>query len=342
MNPITLFLFNFFLNSIFVFFTSWLLVEALLFIFRIKNFRIKYFARCIPIIKIFVDLSLYNFSKWAVLHNINPILCKAGSRTLSIGLGANNFIPNIFISFHLPENITFSLTDIIGISIGNAKMITIIIIFMLVSTYGLTRFIISYKEKKLILKKMLRNLANTKISTSNEYLQMIIKKKKVSFKTSDKIYSPCVLKENSKCIIVFPKDFYNVLTDEEIEAILHHELQHIIWYDNNLHMFFSFLKSLIYFNPLLNYWNSLMKLTRECACDQKGNKMHLATAIQKFHKRKDINSYMTIAFINKTTIVKRLNALLINDNKSKLLRNIKTVFLIAALTSILFGKVWIF
>src|SRR3990167_10641534 len=118
MNIYVIFLFNFFINGILVFATAWGLVELFIFIFRIKNFRFKYFARLIPIIKVFIDLAFYNFSSWAIFQNINPLLCEKGTRSLTISFGIFHKLGRFFtIIFHMKRmknNITFTMSDMLS------------------------------------------------------------------------------------------------------------------------------------------------------------------------------------------------------------------------------------
>lgn len=342
MNIFTIFLLNFFLNSILVFSTSWLFVELFLVIFRIKDFRIKYLSRLIPIVKIFLDLFIYSFSQWAILKNINPILCEEGTRTLFIGFGITNFLPNFFIFFHLPEGITFSLTDILALYIGNIKSALLTVFFILISLFGLTKFIISYKEKKSLMKKIISQITYITIPITNLSLQKQIKKKNIIFATSNNITSPCVLKKSSNWIISLPYNFKSFLTNDELEAILEHEIQHIKWFDYYSSIFCSFLLSINYYNPIARYWYKKLNTTKECACDQKINceLIHLATALKKCYTKK--LETMPVAFFSNSSILKRLKNLQVFKKENSILKYIKGGFLVILFIALLFGKVWIF
>lgn len=344
MNIAILFLFNFFLNSILVFLISCILVEIFIFMFRIKNFRIIYFARCIPFIKIFLDLFLYSFSEWALIQNINPILCEVGSRTLTIELCIKKILPTINMVFHLSNEMTFTLTDIIAMTIGKYYVLFFVILFLSSTIFGLIKFIITYKSNRHKNKEIINQLKPINLSISDLDLQKKIKNKKILFMTSYQIPSPCVLKNSKNWIIVFPYNFQSFLTDKEISAIIYHEMQHIHFFDYYFSIFFSFLLSIICFNPLLFYWQRKLNFTKECACDQriKTNYLHLATALKKFSSKS--LAYHPMAFANKYTILKRIKYLSISENIKELtaLKYIKHGFLIIGLLALLLGKAWIF
>ena len=339
-----LFLFNFFLNSILVFLISCIFVEIFIFIFRIKNFRLIYFARCIPFLKIFLDLILYNFSKWALFQNINPILCEVGSRTLTIGLEIKKVLPTINIYFHLSNRMTFTITDILAMTIGKYCVLFFVILFLSISVFGLIKFIITYKKNKHKNKQIINQVQPINFSISDSDLQNRIISTKIIFGISHQLPSPCVLKDTQNWIIVFPYNFQSFLTDKEINAIIYHEMQHIHFFDYYFSIFFSFLLSIVCFNPLLFYWQRKLNFTKECACDQKikTNYLHLATALHKFSSKS--LAYHPMAFANKYSILKRIKYLSMAGNIKELtlLKYIKHGLLIIGLLALLLGKILIF
>ncbi|NGX35424.1 MAG: hypothetical protein K1000chlam1_00247 [Candidatus Anoxychlamydiales bacterium] len=344
MNIAILFLFNFFLNSILVFLISCIFVEIFIFIFRIKNFRIIYFARSIPFIKIFLDLILYSFSKWALIQNINPILCEVGSRTLTIEFSIKKFLPTINMFFHLPNGLTFTLTDILAMNIGKYYVLLFVIFFLSTSLFGLIKFIITYQKNTYKNKQIIKQVQPINLSITDHNLQKKITKKKIIFGVSDEISSPCVLKNSKSWIIAFPYNFQSFLTHEEINAIIYHEMQHIHFFDYYFSILFSFLLSIICFNPLLFYWQRKLNFTKECACDQKikTNYLHIATALKKFSCKSLISHPM--AFANKYTILKRIKYLSRAESFKELtaVKYIKHGLLIIGLLALLLGKAWIF
>src|SRR5690349_10881624 len=104
--------FNIIVNSALSFFTTIFLIELFMFLFRIKHSRMKAICRALPFFKICLDLCLYHFSNWALLHGGNPILADTGTRQLSVMLN-----PLTGIQLSMQDGKTFSIADVIALSI---------------------------------------------------------------------------------------------------------------------------------------------------------------------------------------------------------------------------------
>ncbi len=104
--------FNIVVNSTLSFFTTILLIELFTLIFRIKHPRMKVICQVLPFFKICLDLCLYHFSNWALLHGVNPLLAETGTRQFSIMLN-----PLTGIQLSMQNGKTFSIADVIALSI---------------------------------------------------------------------------------------------------------------------------------------------------------------------------------------------------------------------------------
>lgn len=140
MDKLSFFILNIFLNSLLAFFTVVLLIETVIFLFRIPQGRMAAFLRMLPIFKLPFDLFLYDFSRWSYANGINPLNCEEGTRTLSVMIGwineANDwlFLPLISrIQLTAPENMTFTIADVLGYSIEPKclKFLTLFFIMIL-------------------------------------------------------------------------------------------------------------------------------------------------------------------------------------------------------------------
>ena len=76
MDKASFFILNIFLNSFLAFVTVAFLIESIIFLFRIRQGRIAATFRMIPIIKLPLDLCLYDFSRWSYAQGINPLIAK--------------------------------------------------------------------------------------------------------------------------------------------------------------------------------------------------------------------------------------------------------------------------
>jgi beta-lactamase regulating signal transducer with metallopeptidase domain len=89
-----------------------------------------------------------------------------------------------------------------------------------------------------------------------------------------------------KKIIVLPTAFINQLTEQELEAVLLHEIAHIKRYDHITNFFVTLMDVLLSFNPFAQKLIKELRLQRELACDdwvlaQQVRPKHYALALQK-------------------------------------------------------------
>lgn len=347
MDIFILFLFNFFINSLFVFATTWALVEFFLFIFRIKNFRFKYFVRILPIIKVFLDLGIYNFSSWSTVQNINPLLCEKGTRTLTVSLSFFYKSLTFFnIFFHLPNNLTFSLSDILTCLIGKKLTYFIVVLIIIGSVLALAKFFAALTRSKILHKKLLKDFKLKKLKIFNNLTISKTFLKKIIFGVVPLQISPGVIRYQKKWFIVFPKNYDKFLTTNEINSILEHEKQHIVNYDYYFSVLFSFLQAILWYNPLILIWRKKISLTRELACDQaiKNNPHHLTAALKKFAKKPILAHPLINSFFKNHSILIRIKNLAYKKDQKhhKSIQCLQGGILILASIFLMFSKIWIF
>jgi beta-lactamase regulating signal transducer with metallopeptidase domain len=103
-----------------------------------------------------------------------------------------------------------------------------------------------------------------------EMLNSTIKKmgirRKVALLESALVMSPLVV-GHLKPVIFFPLGAINRLSPEEVEAILAHELAHIMRHDYLINLVVSCVESLYYFHPAMWWLTSQIKAEREHCCD---------------------------------------------------------------------------
>ncbi|MCF2948326.1 M56 family metallopeptidase [Paraglaciecola aquimarina] len=90
--------------------------------------------------------------------------------------------------------------------------------------------------------------------------------KHISFVQSAKIQTPCVIGHINP-IVLLPLGLICQLPDEQIEAIVLHELAHIKRHDYLVNIFQSLLKVLFFFNPFVLAISKRVDIERENACD---------------------------------------------------------------------------
>ena len=117
-----------------------------------------------------------------------------------------------------------------------------------------------------------RHIRNTAIP--EEDLQLLLNQliKKLNLKTksgasSTSLISSPVTIGNIKPIILFPIGIINQLTPQEVEAILTHELAHIVRRDYLSNLIQSFIETLFYYHPITWWISGVVRTERENRAD---------------------------------------------------------------------------
>ncbi|RYD51277.1 MAG: M56 family metallopeptidase [Sphingobacteriales bacterium] len=80
-----------------------------------------------------------------------------------------------------------------------------------------------------------------------------------------------------KPVILMPLGLINRLTVAEVEAIISHELAHILRKDYLVNLLQVFLETVFFFNPAVLWLNSLIRQEREHCCDDLALQVHAGT-----------------------------------------------------------------
>jgi beta-lactamase regulating signal transducer with metallopeptidase domain len=91
-------------------------------------------------------------------------------------------------------------------------------------------------------------------------------KQKILLHWSDKIPGPLTI-GFLKPIILIPLANFNYLSQEQMEAVLLHELAHIKRFDYLINLCMKLIESFLFFNPFSHYINSMISTERENSCD---------------------------------------------------------------------------
>jgi len=338
--------FNLIINSLFSFLTTTSLIYLLITILRIKQLRLKSLLLALPLIKLLLDPFLYNFENWALLDQVNLLQLESGSRSLNIALKLpTNFLDFFSIQFSTLEGQTFSLADLIVLSISS-EIIRFITIFMgSVSLILFGRYLIRLRTSIRAISKLVENAILCPRQVQNSLLISKIKEKKCELIVSSEITTPCAFGIFHKRIC-FPHKLCKSLQQKEFEAILAHELDHLRWYDNLVRMFCQIISRILWWVPTF-YLFQHMKCVQERACDSNIEKfkispLDLASAIVKTTKASDCPIGMA-CFAQESTIVKRIKSLLKPPIKrSKKFKLIQIVLTLIVTILVLLGRFWIF
>lgn len=119
-----------------------------------------------------------------------------------------------------------------------------------------------------------------------------------------------------KPVIFFPIGMINKLSEKEVEAILAHELAHILRHDYLFNILQSLIESLFYYHPAVWWLSNQVRIEREHACDDHaialtGNKLNYAKALVNVQELSQQSAYLVPGFAGhqKNQLLQRLQRL---------------------------------
>lgn len=331
--------FNIVVNSTLAFFTSILLVEFFVCLFRIKHPRIKVICRILPFLKICLDLCLYHISKWALLHGVNPILAEKGTRQLSLLMN-----PFTGIQFSMKNGKTFSVADVIALSIDPIWIQGVVCIAVFGSIVASLLYLKRILHEKRQVSMIIARATSAPVKDLHPSLISWMRQKQITVAISDAISSPCIVGK----AILFPAQLFQELSEKEIEAIIVHEVAHFRWRDCSIRIVCSLVACLFWWIPT-KWWQKRIEDAQEEASDTTIHQfgisgMILAGAILKTAREtKIVKSRLAFSFVgSKPLLRKRIELLLREPSRFHRWKVVQYGLLCCAWLSILFGTLWIF
>lgn len=156
-----------------------------------------------------------------------------------------------------------------------------------------------------------------------------------------------ILLGHLKPLILIPVGTINLLTEEEVEAILAHELAHIIRRDFSMNIFFTLIEILFYYHPGVWLMAATIRSEREHCCDDLAlflckNPLAYARALYKLeaaHKAARLPGLVLSFSSQKNQLLTRVRRILNQpQNKSNIMEKLMaTVFLLLTITILSVG-----
>jgi beta-lactamase regulating signal transducer with metallopeptidase domain len=150
-----------------------------------------------------------------------------------------------------------------------------------------------------------------------------------------------------KPMILFPMGVINRLAPEEVEAILAHELAHVLRHDYIFNIFQSVVEALFYYHPAVWWLSGQIRNERESACDDIAinlisSKMNYAKALVTIQEMSyyPMNTALGFAGQKKNQFVMRMHRILnVQQNKTNVMEKlIATLFIVCTLFGLAFGQ----
>jgi beta-lactamase regulating signal transducer with metallopeptidase domain len=337
--------FNIVVNSLPSFLTTILLIEFFLFLFRIKQPRIKAICRALPFFKICVDLVLYQHANWALLHEVNPLLAEVGTRQLAIIINPSA-LKNPFagIQFSMQDGKTFSLADVIALSIDPFWVQVVVITAFVGASFALLRYLIMiFREKQRV--AQIVQASHPIVLPVQPPLAAWMHKKRITLATSTAIDSPCIAGK----IILFPAVLIDALSQEEREAVIAHEIAHCQWKDCGLRLACAFVGALFWWTAS-GWWQKRVEEMQEQAADTMVDRFEisrcaLAQAVLKTARQaKEMPPVLTFPFVGRQLRLQRRMQKILREPIQPMTRwgKMRYGLLFCILLSVVFAKLWIF
>jgi bla regulator protein BlaR1 len=174
--------------------------------------------------------------------------------------------------------------------------------------------------------------------------QQIPLKKSVALLESALVKVPMVV-GYLKPVILMPIGAINALSEEQVEAILAHELAHIYRNDYLLNILQTFVETLFYFHPAAWWISGNIRLERENCCDDLavklcGNPLHYAKALLSLQEMHAGAPALAMAFSSqKNQLLHRVQRILNQpQNKSNIMEKLMaTTLFVVLMIMISFG-----
>lgn len=332
--------FNVIINSTLSFFTTIGLVELFVRLLGVKHPRAKAICRLLPFCKICIDLCLYHFSNWALLHGINPTLAEAGTRNLSIMVN-----PFTGIQFSMQDGKTFSVADVIALSTDILVIQAIVSIAIAGTIIACTWRLIRIFRAKRCIDLMVRGATMIDWPNLNRGLAEWMKQKGVQCASTSAVGAPCITKKT----VLFPARLLNDLSQEEGEAIIAHEMAHLHWRDCSLRLGYSLIATVFWWIPTA-WWQRRIEEMQEQASDSMIHRFGisrfaLAEAVLKTARNtKGMPTKLSCSFVECRPSIKNRMEMILQEPRKQTLKwqAMQYGLLGLSLLSILLGKLWIF
>lgn len=352
MDKLSFLLLNFFLNSLLSFFTAYLFVKIVIFLFRIRPGRLSAYLQMIPLVKLPLDLFLYDFSRWSYVHGVNPFLCEEGTRSITIMLvwpDLNWFFLPIRSSIEccIPDqNMTFTLADLIGYKTDPLALQIFSIVLSFLSALFILRKFILYKQSLEKLNSLKNHAERFEGKIECPALSSRLSHSKPQVFVSRALTASPFTSGFFSSTIYLPELLLKNFSQNELETVLAHELEHVRYKDNLTRLILDFIGTLFWWIPtrrLRARIEETQEISADLACKKYNmNPIDLASALSKFAKCS--THYFLASCLTRSFAFRRIDRLIAQRGYryKKLYIAGASLAAIIAIFMIFLGRFWIF
>lgn len=327
------------LNSLLIFLSLAIIIELFLLIFKVHNSRIKYLCRSFPFIKIPFDLLIFVFYGDSLFINLNPFSCDVYVYQI-----LHKLFPS-YISVNSTADEHLIIPQYFAAQLSHFWLNCLTVFTLTVAFAGIAYKIIQLAQSKKQIRHLLCSSVPSTKAISNAKLRNDLESLRTKIFVSADIEIPFATHPN---YIVLPQTILKELSDEEFEAVIAHELQHLKWKDPLVKLIYSFICSLCWWIPT-QWWLTRLIEDQEQASDAsvehyEMDRIALASAIAKVLKKVKQTPVNTTAACllssSKLTLASRLTHIL-NEHTFSLRNRYTVSYVFACLMSFLaFISLW--
>lgn len=254
-------LLSLFVSAFISFSTAALTIEILIRICRIKRYRLRSSLRLLPFFCLLADPFLNQYS---LSQLINPLSCKSCMQ--------QNFLKLFFpqLESHLVHN-QISLLNYLKMTYQHPFFSWALMALMGVSIFLTAKKLIPALMLMRSLHQAKRRALPCKRTINSIELAKELKKNDVAIYLSNEIQIPLALYSN---VIIVPHKTNEILSQEEFEAVIAHEWEHLKHKDALTRMLSHLVAALFWWVPIQS-WMRKMQQEQEQACDQNISKYSL-------------------------------------------------------------------
>jgi|688.fasta_scaffold19462_12 beta-lactamase regulating signal transducer with metallopeptidase domain len=269
------FLISILINALIAFFTMAVVIESILILFKIKPGRVRSTLRFFPFLSLLLDLTLNHFS---IGYWLNPLNCGSCVQKLLLTL----FFPELKNYIYNNE---ISLQTYLGLEISHVIFSIVFILFWTITLYFTLRLFVEGFIFARALRSMMKLEDSCNHSIKNISLTNALQNSHVKVFSSEKVTIPVATYFKA---IFIPHEIVEKFPQEEFEAIVAHEFEHIRGKDQMIRLFSQLIAKIFWWVPTRS-WQKKLEFDQETACDRGilrygFNEESLASALVKVSK----------------------------------------------------------
>jgi beta-lactamase regulating signal transducer with metallopeptidase domain len=252
MNDHPLWLVSFLVSTFLSFFSVACVVAMAIPLLHIKNHRVRSIMRLLPMCSLAIDVC---FSKLSTGNLLNPLYCESCIQKLFL-----YFMPEL--KYYLAEH-QIAWSKHLASQMPDVLLTTFLLSFSFISTIIYVRKVIQILSFNRSLYTLIEQGNPCPRKIENSGLSHALTQHKVKILISDAIQSPMAAYLRT---ILIPKNVAEQFPQDEFEAIIAHELEHLRWKDPILKLISQIGSTLFWWVPT-RWWLKSADQDREMSAD---------------------------------------------------------------------------